>query len=221
MPSGIPIHDAGVGGLVDVILGPNAVNVREEVFALVGGLEEAHGDGGKLRPGDVPVGLKGAVLVAVNDAGVGEGRDGVVVPVILAHVAVGVGLAPELVPALVGEEAEEDGGHLGPGDVPLGLHVAVGIAHDVGIVVLGVQLGLVAGVGVGVGIGVRLGIGVYGWPVVLLLCQHEGRIPTRVYRKGNAIRILLDGYLFQLRSFHISDFEARILSLPVQALEMP
>ena len=139
----IPIHDAGVGGLVDVILGPVTLNVREEVFAIIGGLEEAGRNGGKLGTGDVPVGLKGAVLVAVQHPGVGEGGDGIVEPVVGAHVAVGVGLAPILIPALVGEEAEEDGGHFGTGDVALGLDAAVLVAHDVGIVVLGVQLGLI------------------------------------------------------------------------------
>jgi len=54
---GIPIHDAGVGGLVDVILGPVAGNVGEEVPSIIGGLEEAHGDGGKLCSRDVTVGL--------------------------------------------------------------------------------------------------------------------------------------------------------------------
>ena len=115
-----------------------AGNVGEEVLPIIGSLEEAHGDGGKLCSRDVAVGFKGAILVAVEDAGVGEGGDGVVVPSIFGHIRVVVGLAPERVPALVGEEAEEDGGHLCPGDVALGLDATVLIAHDVGIVVLGV-----------------------------------------------------------------------------------
>ena len=134
-----------------------AINVREEVLALVGQVEEPHRDGGKLRPGDVPVGVEAAVLIAVQNARVGHGGDGVVVPGVRRHVGEVVALAPVLVPALVGEHPEEDGGHLGPGDLPLGLHrlsglvvgglarlIVHGVAHDVAVVVFGVQAGLVA-----------------------------------------------------------------------------
>ena len=50
----IPIHDAGVGGLVDVILGPVAVNVREEVFALVGASKKRTAMVANSARGDVP-----------------------------------------------------------------------------------------------------------------------------------------------------------------------
>ena len=176
-PIGIPIHDAGVGGLVDVVRSPVAGNVGEEILPLIGRLEEASGDGGELGPGDVPVGLEGAVLVAVQDPGIGQGGDGVVVPGVGIHVGVIVGLAPEFIPALVGEEAEEDGSHLGPGDIALRPDGSVGIAHDVGVMVLGVQLGLVTGIHRGrsriVGIRVRVHhrrVGAF----VLLVHQHEG-----------------------------------------------
>ena len=77
--------------------------------------------------GDIPVGVEAAVLIAVQDARVGHGGDGVVVPGVLRHVGEAVALAPVRVPALVGEHPEEDGGHLGPGDLPLGLHGLSGL----------------------------------------------------------------------------------------------
>ena len=162
-PVRVPLDKAVFRGLVDVILGPVAVDVREEVLPLVVHVEEPGGNHRELGPGDIPVGVKGPVGIAADDPAVGQGGDGVVEPVRQRHIRVAAVLAPEVVPALIGEHAEVDGGHLRPGDVALGLHrlfglvlggqpgvVVHGVADDVAIVVLGVQAGLVV-------IGVRIG----------------------------------------------------------------
>ena len=115
-------------------------NVREDILgAYVLVLEEADGDLRKLGSGYAGVRAEGAVLIAAEDAHAAEGGDGVVIPGGFRHVAVAVCLRPELVPGLVGEEAEEDGGDLGAGDGGVRLYRAVLVADDVAEVVRGVQ----------------------------------------------------------------------------------
>ena len=151
---GVTVDEAHIAGRHDVLVVPGALfHIGEGVLdVLVGILEEAAGDGSELGTGDFAVGLKGAVVIAVDDACVGEGADGVVEPVVGHHIGVAAGLAPELGAGLVSQHTEEDGGHLSTGDVALGLHghaglvvgllagvVVHGIADDVAVVVLGVQ----------------------------------------------------------------------------------
>ena len=133
--------DPGGGSLVDEIGRPVPGGVGEQVRSVVLHVEEADGHGGELRPGDVGPGAEAAVGIALHDAAHGHGGDGGVAPHVGGHVGVGIALAPELLPGLVGEHPEEDGGHLGAGDGRLGMDQAVLAADDVGVVVDGVQAG--------------------------------------------------------------------------------
>ena len=141
---GIAVDQLQSIGQVDVGLSPVALDVGQVVFLDLHILiqEEADGDGGELGAGDVGVGTVAAVGIAVDQLGVGQGRDGVVEPVGLGHVREVILLGPEVLAALIQQHPEEDGGNLGAGDVALGMHQSVGITHHIGVVVLIVQLRL-------------------------------------------------------------------------------
>ena len=124
----IALDPAVVGGLVDGDLGPVTVDVREAEARVVSLLVEARGDGRKLGAGDIGVGIELAVRVAVHYSERGEGGHGAAVPVALIHIGKAVLSGEAAVAGIVLEQTEEDGGDLGAGDVPLGMHVAVGVA---------------------------------------------------------------------------------------------
>ena len=168
----------GVGGLLDlfivpgvlVVVGPGDHAVQEVLGVGVtvdGAVDHGHG----LGPGDVLLGPEGPIGIPIHDAGVGG-----LVDVVRSPVAGNVG--EEVLPLISRlEEASGDGGELGPGDVALRPDGSVGIAHDVGVVVLGVQLGLVTGIHRGRGRIVGIRVRVHHWrvgAVVLLVHQHEG-----------------------------------------------
>ncbi|CAN4042115.1 Transcription elongation factor GreA, partial [Dysosmobacter welbionis] len=100
---------------------------------------EPGADGREFGAGDVSVGVEQAGVAAVDDAQPGHGGDGRVGPVVLVHIREGVGRGEIVVPHILVQQAEEDGGHLGPGDIGVGPHRAVRIALDVGVVVVAVQ----------------------------------------------------------------------------------
>src|SRR5699024_5412308 len=85
------------------------------------------------------IGAEGAVVVAGDDAGIDHGRDGGVVPVAGLHVGEAAVGGVVVVAGVVGEQTVEDGGHLGAGDVVLGLDASVGIALDIGVMVAQIQ----------------------------------------------------------------------------------
>ena len=118
--------------------------------------------------GDLGIGPEGPVREPVDDAHVGQGGDGVVAPQVGAAVRVVVDLAPVLLPGVVRQQAEEDGGHFAPGDGAVGLQCAVGVADDIGVMVLRVQGGPAAAS--------TAASGAAAAPAALLLVhQHEGR----------------------------------------------
>ena len=65
----------------------------------------------------------------------------VLAPVVLVHIREGVVGGQVVVPDVLIEEPEEDGGHLSPGDVGVGPDGAVSVALDVGVVIVAVQHG--------------------------------------------------------------------------------
>ena len=62
------------------------------LILLLGSLEEVHGHLGELGTGDLAIGTEGAVRIAVDDAHVAQGGDGVVAPQLLVDIGVVVGL---------------------------------------------------------------------------------------------------------------------------------
>ena len=70
------------------------------------------------------IGVEQAGVAAVDDAQGRHGGDGRVGPVVLIHIREGVVGGQVVVPHVLVQQAEEDGGHLGPGDVGVGPHGA-------------------------------------------------------------------------------------------------
>ena len=102
---------------------------------------EAGSDGGELGAADGVVGLKGTVLIALDDTHLAQGRHGAAEPVAVLHVVVAIALGHVGLAGLVGQQTEEDGSHLGAGNIVLGPHVVVAVADDISVVVLPVQPG--------------------------------------------------------------------------------
>ena len=132
---GVALDPVVVVGDADLLGGPVADDVGEGGGLAGLGLVKAGGDGGELGTGDGLVGLEGAVGVAGDDAEGGHGGDGVVVPLAVGNVGVGVGCGEGAVADFVTQEAEEDGGDFGTGDLAVGMDGTVRIADDVGEVV--------------------------------------------------------------------------------------
>ena len=120
---------------VDLVAGPVPADVAELVLPLVLAAEEADGDGGEFGTGDGRVGIKQIARLAVEDTGVGQRGHSVVVPGASIHVAVGIALAPVVAAGVLCQQTEEDGSHLGAGDLGPGMDQAVVPADDVGKVV--------------------------------------------------------------------------------------
>ena len=137
----IALDPAVVGGDADLVLGPVAGDVGEGGGGLVTVGVEAGGDGGELGAADGVVGLKGAVLIALDNPHLAQGRHGAAEPVAVLHVVVAIALGHVGLAGLVGQQTEEDGGHLGAGNIVLGPHVVVAVANDISVVVLPVQAG--------------------------------------------------------------------------------
>ena len=125
-------------GQLDISLCPVAGDVVEAILALVE-LGKERDNLGHLGAGDGCVRTERAVGITADDARIAEGGDRVVEPVASVHVAVSVRRHPELVAAVVGQQAEEDRRGLGAGDVAAGSNHAVRITHNVGVVVVSVQ----------------------------------------------------------------------------------
>lgn len=137
---GIALDPAVVVGLGDLADGSVTGDVCKAGLAVAGGLIEAGGDGGKLGAGDGLVRAEGSVGIALDDAKRGHGGDGVIEPGAAGNVAEVVGLREVPVADVVLEQAEEDSGDLGTGDLAARLDGAIGIADDVGEVVVRIQL---------------------------------------------------------------------------------
>ena len=148
----IALHQALVGRVVDVVLCPVTLDVREQVFTLIHAAEEADRDGRKLSAGDIPVGLERTVLIPLQDAGLGQSRDRIVIPSAALHIGEAADLVPVRRPILVGQHPEVDRCHLSAGDLPLrphGLLRLVGgglagvvvhrVADDITVMVLQIQ----------------------------------------------------------------------------------
>ena len=154
---------------LDIGLSPVTGDVAEAVSRLV-----------QLGAGDGGVRAERAVGITADDTGVAQGGDGVVVPVAALDVGVRVRGRPILLTGLVGQQTEEDGAGLSAGDVAARLHRAVGITHDVSIVIRSIQRGLarrgggdhgnIGNVAVGVGDGQR---GVLIGPFKLPACDLQ------------------------------------------------
>ena len=118
------------------------------------GVRELREHRGELGAGNGLVGTERAALGGVNDhAGLFESCDAVVVPrtgLDVGEAALGREI---LIARLVREQTEENGRDLGAGDAAVRAHRAVGIAHDVGVVIARVQRGLARGGGM-IGAGV-------------------------------------------------------------------
>lgn len=164
---------------LDIGLSPVTGDVAEAVSRLVQ-LGEQGDDLGHLGAGDGGVRAEHAVGITADDTGVAQGGDGVVVPVAALDVGVRVRGRPILLTGLVGQQTEEDGAGLSAGDVAARLHRAVGITHDVSIVIRSIQRGLarrgggdhgnIGNVAVGVGDGQR---GVLIGPFKLPACDLQ------------------------------------------------
>ena len=137
----VALDESELGRSGDIALVPRAwSNIGENILSLhILQLEEADGYLGKLSAAYLGVGAERAVLIAAEDAQLAQGRDSGVEPVAHTHVAVTALIAPEALPRLIREQAEEDGRHLGTRYGGLWAHGAVPVAYDVAEVVLGVQ----------------------------------------------------------------------------------
>ena len=133
---------AGLNGLADIFGGPVTCGVAEIAHGFAGVLitDEAGGDGGELRAGNVLVGQEAAVLGKVAQrTGLQAGGNGVVVPVARIHVGKGVGVGPIGAAEFIRHQTEEDSDCLGAGDVGQGTHSTVLVADDIREMVVGVQ----------------------------------------------------------------------------------
>ena len=129
----VALDPPGLDGEADLLGGPVTGRVGEVAGAVVGHViaDEPGGDGGKLGAGDGRVGLHAAVGIALEDPGrSGCGNCGAV-PCVRLRVSEAVGGGPVGHAVLLRHQAEEDGGHLGAGDVVHGTHRAVGITGDI------------------------------------------------------------------------------------------
>ena len=134
------LHGGGQIAGVPLIAGDVGEAAVIDVALKIGVLEEAHGDLGQLGTGDRRGGAEGSVGITAQNAHLGQGGNGVAAPHVGGHVGVGVDLAPVLLPGRIPEHAEEDRGHLSPGNICFRSYRAVGEADDVGIVVLRVEI---------------------------------------------------------------------------------
>ena len=102
-------------------------------------LREAHGDLGEFRARDRCVRTEGAVGVTAEDAHMTERGNGVVVPLVGAHVGEVILGRPVPLAGIVGQQAEEDRCDLRTGDPAVRADRTVLIADDIGHMVVLVQ----------------------------------------------------------------------------------
>ena len=103
-------------------------------------LREAHGDLRKLRAGDRRVRAERAVGIAADHAHVRKRGDRVVVPLVGRNIGEIILRRPVFCSGVVVQQPEEDRRDLRPRDLPVRANGAVGIADQIGIVVVGVGL---------------------------------------------------------------------------------
>lgn len=103
--------------------------------------EESDRDCGEFRTGYRRCRVKDVARSAVDHAGVRESRDGVVEPVGLRDVAIRVGLSPEVVARVLGQQTEEYRRDLRAGYLILGVDETVVAANYVGVVFTLFELG--------------------------------------------------------------------------------
>lgn len=169
-----PVAALAVGEGQHHTLGQQVILLRGHTLEYA--VDHRHG----LGAGDGGVRAERAVGITADDTGVAQGGDGVVVSVAALDVGVRVRGRPILLTGLVGQQTEEDGAGLSAGDVAARLHRAVGITHDVSIVIRSIQRGLarrgsgdhgnIGNVAVGVGDGQR---GVLIGPFKLPACDLQ------------------------------------------------
>ena len=179
-----PVLDGVDHVAVEPIVG---VHIGEDVDAAGGHLGKAHGHGGELSAGDLPVGLELVVANAVYNAQLRHDVDGSGVPGAVGHVVEG-GLSVHI---LVLQEVVEHLGGLGAGHVAIGPEAVVGIAEQVLNVVVGLQQVGHAGL-------VRIG-GVFG-----VLLNHD-----RAAGSGNSFHVA--GYFNLNGHFVCGKFPSSIL----------
>ena len=107
-------------GPLDFLLGPVAGDVRQAAPGRHLAVVEPGADGCELRPGHGCVWVEQAGVMAVDDTQGRHGGDSRVGPVVLVYVGEGVVAGQVLLAHVLRQQAEEDGGHLGAGDVGVG-----------------------------------------------------------------------------------------------------
>ena len=146
-PVGIPADPAVGAGVGDVRIVPGVPgHVGEPRLPVDLQVGEAHRDGHELRPGDGVVRPEGPVRIALHHAQGGQRVHRLGVPRVGGHVGEGHGDGH----VLVQKQGVEHLGHLGAGHAPVRPEGVVGVAGQVGVVVVGVQPAGHAGV-VGIG----------------------------------------------------------------------
>ena len=133
------LNPAQLRGTLNILLRPVAADVGERPAAAADTGIEPGTDGRELSAGDRCLGIEGCSAAALHNAQTRDGGNRRVGPVVIGHVRVGVAGQQIVVPNLVRQQAEEDGGGLRTGNQAVGVDIAVAVALNVGKVILIVQ----------------------------------------------------------------------------------
>ena len=106
-------------------------NIIEGRVSVVDDGTESDGDGCELRPGNRRIRLKGPIVVPQNDTRIGQCRNSVVAPEVLADIAIRISLAPEFASTLIRQQPEKDSCYFCTGNQVVWTNSPIRVTNDI------------------------------------------------------------------------------------------